>query len=483
MTGGSGDGVGAPWRDVATPLAATCALVLGIAAGEREPRLLVLTAPGVVMLALAWFTRSRAGAVLVVLGAAALGAGGGARAAGELRWPAATPRPTGLAVVDGTVRGDPYGHPFATRLVVDASRLDGQPFDRRLEVRAADRASLRLRALQLGDSVRLEGVVVALGPDDEGARTRRVVAFLAGARLVSFTPSSSVHLRVADRVRGVVERGARRLPAGDRSLLLGFLLGDTRDLDPTTTEQFRAAGLSHLLAVSGANVAFVLALASPMLRRLPVVARAAGGATVVVVFAAATRFEPSVLRASAMAAVVMVARLLGRKVAAGRALALAVCALLAHDPLLVHSLGFRLSVAATAGIVAFASGFGRALRGPAPLRDALGVTLAAELAVAPLLAAELGGVPAIAPVANVLVVPVAEPLTLYGLVATAVAGVLPTRLGEVLLLPCSLLLQWARNVARASAAVHWQLNTGALVVLGVLVASVAVAHLARGRPR
>ena len=61
--------------------------------------------------------------------------------------------------------------------------------------------------------------------------------------------------------------GAEHLAPVDRALLAGFLLGDTRGLPTALTEQFRAAGLTHLVAVSGENVAFVLALFAPLLRR------------------------------------------------------------------------------------------------------------------------------------------------------------------------------------------------------------------------
>ena len=68
-------------------------------------------------------------------------------------------------------------------------------------------------------------------------------------------------------------------------------------------------------------------------------------------FALITRFEPSVLRASAMAAVAVTATTLGRDSSSLRLLALAVGGLVLVDPFLVHSVGFQLSVAACVGIV------------------------------------------------------------------------------------------------------------------------------------
>ena len=72
---------------------------------------------------------------------------------------------------------------------------------------------------------------------------------------------------VANAARDAVLRGAGTLPATPRALLAGFLLGDTRAIPDDLVDDFRDAGLSHLLAVSGANVAFALAIAEPLLRR------------------------------------------------------------------------------------------------------------------------------------------------------------------------------------------------------------------------
>ena len=75
-------------------------------------------------------------------------------------------------------------------------------------------------------------------------------------------------LRVANGLRDVVLRGTAPLPPTPRALLAGFLLGDTRAVPDDVVAAYRDSGLSHLLAVSGENVAFTLALFGPLLRRL-----------------------------------------------------------------------------------------------------------------------------------------------------------------------------------------------------------------------
>src|SRR5439155_3081728 len=97
-----------------------------------------------------------------------------------------------------------------------------------------------------------------------------------------------------------------------------------RDLPAGVAADFRAAGLSHLLVVSGANVTFALALVAPLLRRFGLVGRLTGGLAVLVMFCAMTRFEPSVLRAGVMSGLALLAAFLGRPVPGLRLLALAV---------------------------------------------------------------------------------------------------------------------------------------------------------------
>ena len=103
--------------------------------------------------------------------------------------------------------------------------------------------------------------------------------------------------QVANAVRRTLDQGAEALPTSQRALFTGLTVGDDRDQSPEVAEDFRAAGLSHLLAVSGQNVAFLLVLAGPALRQFGLGARLPVTVALLVFLALVTRFEPSVLRA------------------------------------------------------------------------------------------------------------------------------------------------------------------------------------------
>jgi ComEC/Rec2-related protein len=289
---------------------------------------------------------------------------------------------------------------------------------------AREDTAFRLRLLSAGDVVVLSGRLAPLRGWETGLRWRHLAARLDVADLVALGPDPSGLYGLAGRLRRLVERGTAGLPLTERALVAGFLLGDTRELPGEVAADFRASGLSHLLAVSGANVALALALAAPVLRCFGLKGRLVGGAGVVVVFAAMTRFEPSVLRASAMAGLSLLAVFLGRPASAGRLLALAVAGLLLVDPFLVHSLGFRLSVAASAGIVALARPLAGRLPGPRPFGQALAVTAAAQVGVAPVAVPAFGDLPLVALPANLLAAPLAAALGVWGLGAGLLGGLL-----------------------------------------------------------
>src|SRR4051794_1824755 len=377
--------------------------------------------------------------LVLVAGVLALAAGLSARAwAGTAP---ATPRPVDAVV---TLVSDPVPVEGAVTAVV---RLDGH----RYEAWARAGAGRRLAARLAGERLQLIGQIrpVAGGPGRRLAE-RHVIGRLSVSGVGDSEPGGPL-ARSANRVRRALVEGARSLPPAERALYTGFVLGDDRDEPPEVVDDFRASGLAHLTAVSGENVAFVLALAGPLLRRLGLVARA--GTTVALLgwFALLTRFEPSVLRAVVMAGLATVAVARGHDAGPLRVLALAVTGLTLVDPLLVWSVSWWLSVGATLGIVALSRPLTARLPGPEGLRAAVAVTVAAQIGVAPVSGVIFGGIPLVSIPANLLAAPVAGPLMVWGLAAGAVAAFAPAPVAAVLHLPTQLGVRWIALVARVGA--------------------------------
>jgi len=279
-----------------------------------------------------------------------------------------------------------------------------------------------------GDRVEVSGP--AEPPEDgpfAGYLERRGIAVVLRSReLVRLGPSANPLVRAAQGVRAaLLGRMETMFPARQAGLLMGLALGDTSRLDPGDEEHFRATGLGHLLAVSGENVAMVLApvLGLALLLRLSARGRFVLGLATVAFFVVLTGAEPSVLRAGVMAAFALAGMVLGRPRTTATLLGAAVLALLVANPTLVWSVGFQLSVAATVGMVALAAPIAARLGWlPKPVALAAATTMSAQLGVSPLLLAYFHQVPAVTIVANLLAFPAVSPALLLGLAASAMVG-------------------------------------------------------------
>lgn len=236
----------------------------------------------------------------------------------------------------------------------------------------------------------------------------------------------------AQRAAGVLRAGLQRacepLPDDAGGLLPGLVVGDTSRLDPALEADFQATGMTHLNAVSGANVAIVLGVVLFAARRLragPVLA-AVVCAVALVGFVILARPSPSVVRAAAMGAIGLIGLATGRPRAALPALAAGVAGLVVVDPELAGDAGFALSVLATGGLLLLAPTWRDALRRrgwPAGAAEALAVPAAAQVACGPVVAGLSGTVSLVAVPANLLAVPAIAPATLLGIAAAVVSPV------------------------------------------------------------
>jgi len=278
---------------------------------------------------------------------------------------------------------------------------------------------------------------------------------------------------VLDRMRERAERAvAAGLSAEDAALLRGMVLGQDEAIGEGTREDFRASGLSHLLAVSGQNVMLLAALALPALRLSGLGPRARLGALALLIalYVPLAGAGPSLQRAGVMGLAGIAAMAASRPSSRWYALLLAAAATLALNPRAAGDPGWQLSFAAVAGILTLGVPLQRTLRraadevvppgeaaryrertlwravaerrpsreaawrpGRTPARplsalpraalralaDGIAITVAATLATGPLLAHHFGSVPLAGLPANLLALPAVAPLMWLGMLKTA----------------------------------------------------------------
>lgn len=292
------------------------------------------------------------------------------------------------------------------------------------------------------------------------------------------------HYRFANALRELIDRSSTSMSQRDRVLLAGFVHGDDRGQLPEVIDDFRATGLTHLLAVSGSNVAMVLVMFGPLSRRLTRWWRLVAVSAVLGEFVVLTRGEPSVLRACVLAVLATGSTAAGRFASPLRLLALATGALVLFDPMLVRSVGFQLSVAASLGIVVGARPVAQHLVGPRWLRETMGVTVAAQLGVLPVQLATFGSLPLASFPANLAAAPVAGPAMVWGLNAGLVGGFVGEPVAAALHLPTRFLVGWVATVARWGARAglpEVDRNEAAAVLALLLATSVLLVSWPRAR--
>jgi competence protein ComEC len=289
--------------------------------------------------------------------------------------------------------------------------------------------------------------------------------------------------RIAERCRGGLRQAVAGLPPAERGLVPGLVVGDTSGIPGEVDDDLRKAGLTHLTAVSGANLAILLAavLGTARWAGLPVRATPLVGLSAVVGFVVLARPQPSVLRAAVMGLVALVALASGRERRALPALCAAVIALVVVDPWLARSYGFALSVLATAGLVVLAPGWRAALaqRLPAVVADVLSVSVAAQVACAPVVVLLAGELSLVAVPANILVAPAVAPATLVGVLAAVTALATPgmaAALGWLAGVPAWWIVEIAERAARLpGATLGWPAGlTGSALLAVALVALLVV---------
>ncbi|HEX6209513.1 MAG TPA: ComEC/Rec2 family competence protein [Methylomirabilota bacterium] len=362
------------------------------------------------------------------------------------------------------------------RLRVETERIDGAPRSGRLQLTAYGPLPPLTAGQRISLPTRLHRPVGFRNPgtfDYSERLLREGITVVGTVRAERITTLEAREPAWPTRVkRWAVDAMRQELPPTSAALLAGLLLGERTDLPADVDAAFRRAGVYHVLAVSGSNVALVAATvwALLVLAHAPRRVAALGALLVVLGFAAVVGSQPSVLRATVMAVLVLLGLLLEREAAVLNSLALAAVVILALRPADLHDPGFQLSFAATAGIVLIPLPRGR----PAA---ALVVSAAAQLAVLPISLAHFNQLSTIGVLANLAVVPLAGLATVLGLVAVA-AGLASAPLSGWFFAAAWPVLLLLRSTVAAAAAVP-----GAVIHLpapGLAAVAAYVAALALG---
>ncbi len=292
---------------------------------------------------------------------------------------------------------------------------------------------------------------------------------------------------------------AAAIPEPEAGLAAGIVIGLRDRVDRDLAADFTTVGASHVVAISGWNIAIVAATVAALAGRFGRRRRTLVLVPAILLYVLFAGASPSVVRAAAMAGVVLLARETGRAGRAAAALGWAAAILLIVEPSLVLDAGFQLSTLATAGILAWADRLDRRLRAvaggrlPGWLAESLAVSLAAQIATLPVVLVTFGRLAIISPAINLAIVPLVAPAMAASLVAL-IGGAIALAGGPALVatlagLPAWALLTLVCTIVRAGAALPfasvsleppWTFAAAGGVVVGPIV-GLRVARRIRGR--
>lgn len=228
----------------------------------------------------------------------------------------------------------------------------------------------------------------------------------------------------------------RILPEPHASFLGGLLYGSRRSIPEDLQEAFRRTGTAHLVALSGYNISVVAGFILAIFTWLSVPRRAAFPLAVVSIgcFIILAGAGASLVRAGIMGGVVLLAKSAGRLSRVRNILTFSAAVMLLHNPkILAFDVGFQLSFAATLGLVAFGPYFSKKfsfLTSWLGLREAASATFSAMIATLPLILHQFGTLSLVAPLANLLVVPM-MPVTMMAGFLAGLLGIVSTVLGTI----------------------------------------------------
>ncbi len=356
----------------------------------------------------------------------------------------------------------PPGAETAALVIGEASRA-GESWIVPADLRDPYRGEVRLRVrteFAYGDALTFR---TGGGSDAEPGRPPLISA--PDAHTLATGQGAWLKSRLLDIKMAALGKFKAYLPADQAALLGGLTLGARSDFSPELKEAMRRSGTTHLVALSGYNIAIlVMALMAALKGLVP--RRAAFLLLLAAIsgFVLMTGGEASIVRAALMGLLALAAAEAGRSYSFGHALALSAVLMSLHEPTLLRfDLGFQLSFLSLLGVAYLSEPVAVFLRlAPGPedflsWKGNLATTCAAQLAVLPLLLKSFGSFPLAAVPANVLILGLV-PFTMFLGFLTFLLGSLSFFLGQVGAWAAHMFLSYELGVVELFARMPWEVG-------------------------
>lgn len=352
-------------------------------------------------------------------------------------------------VLEGRVLDMPRVQDGKVRFTLEANTLksqDGQ-VEKLNKARVQITVYSSISRLEYGSMVRITGRI-RLPQSKRNIGGFDTQKYLAARKVAATMAVSSKSLTIHDgkkaywfketgyKIRGALLKGLNKyIPGTEASVLAGMIIGYTDEMPQEMEEGFRRAGLSHIMAVSGANIAFIVLPIMWILLRMGLNKRWASMVAfpAMLLYVFATGMEASIVRAAIMAGIMLIGMMLWRKTDIYCSLAASALIILLYNSYMLFDLGFILSFSATLSLAVFYKPIFSRISDKLPksIRDALAGTLAAQIGVMPVIVYNFNTLSFVSFLSNILVIPLTGTLTLLGILSAG-AGYFALGIGKIL---------------------------------------------------
>lgn len=208
---------------------------------------------------------------------------------------------------------------------------------------------------------------------------------------------------------------ARLFPKNEMGLIIGMMIGETKDISEDVLENFKTTGITHLIAVSGSNVVYVVVLVQFLFKKF-FGKRATYFISIffLILFMLISGASASVCRATLMIILSICADIFFLKSDTFSNILTSAFILILLNPLVIYDVGFILSFGGTLGIVLLSKDFTKFFKKLGKLNETLSVTCSAQLILAPIMMYYFNTFSILSIVTNIIVVPISGSITILG---------------------------------------------------------------------
>ncbi len=312
--------------------------------------------------------------------------------------------------------------------IVDNLTADGKKISGRLYVYLSDGYG---EIFEVGYTVKIYGEPQISEPFEYGKISYRALEGVKYGVSVNGGLQSTYGFSLLGSVRGAIQRTLfNNLSEETAAVTFAMLTGNTEYFEEQSLESFRYGGIAHIFAVSGLHIGILFGIASFLCKKLRLNKYVSAVICLGTVFfySAVCGFTLSSVRAAVMCAASVLSKILMQKYDGLNSLSFAVVAILLFKPLSLFSVGFQLSVCATAGIFIFSRIISKKLskiKIPKKISEAAGISFGAQITTSPVMLASFGYLSGAGILLNIVVVPLLSVIYVVLFVSTLVCAAAP----------------------------------------------------------